>query len=151
MATEKDSSHSKSWSLDDLLKEIGRFGRYQIIIYTLISIPVLIAGANSVSFVFTAGDVNYRCHIPECEELSNSSYNTSWIDNAIPSKNKIRQKCLRFEYLKNATSNFDSCDVNSFNTQHEIECNEFVYETDEKTLATRVNIDRNLKSNNNKI
>lgn len=45
---------------DDILVELGELGRYQIFTYILICLPVLFAGASSLSYVFTAGVPNYR-------------------------------------------------------------------------------------------
>jgi OCT family organic cation transporter-like MFS transporter 4/5 len=45
---------------DEVLQETGEFGRYQIINYLLISLPVLFSAANSVTYVFTAGVPSYR-------------------------------------------------------------------------------------------
>lgn len=144
-STKEISNQPNLWALDDLLKEIGRFGRYQVLIYALLTFPIMISGANSVSFVFTAGDLNYRCSIPECEDSSNTTYKTEWFENAIPLKNKIPQKCTRFEYL-NATGTSDFCDANSFNSNREIECDNFVYETNEITLASTVSFTANFEN-----
>lgn len=133
--TEKPPIHSNMWALDDLLKEIGGFGRYQIFIFTLFALPIMLSGAYSVSFVFTAGDLNYRCRIPECEDSNTSIYNSSWVEDAIPFKNKLPEKCLRYEYLNSSS---DSCSADSFNTQRTIECDDFIFETEEKTLQNRV-------------
>lgn len=45
---------------DDVLEEIGEFGKYQITNYLLICFPVIFAAANSLAYVFTAGIPNYR-------------------------------------------------------------------------------------------
>jgi OCT family organic cation transporter-like MFS transporter 4/5 len=45
---------------DEVLDEIGDFGRYQIITYLLICLPVIFSAANSLTYVFTAGVPNYR-------------------------------------------------------------------------------------------
>lgn len=46
---------------DQILEEIGEFGRYQKTNYFLICLPVMFAAANSLSYVFTAGAPSYRC------------------------------------------------------------------------------------------
>jgi len=48
---------------DDILDEIGEFGRYQLTNYLLICLPVFFGAANSLSYVFTAGIPEYRCNI----------------------------------------------------------------------------------------
>lgn len=45
---------------DNMLEELGEMGRFQIRTYILVCLPVLFAGANSLSYVFTAGVPNYR-------------------------------------------------------------------------------------------
>lgn len=45
---------------DEILEEIGEFGKYQKIKYFLLCIPVFFGAANSLSYVFTAGEQNYR-------------------------------------------------------------------------------------------
>jgi OCT family organic cation transporter-like MFS transporter 4/5 len=45
---------------DEVLEEIGEFGKYQIINYFLICLPVVFSAANSLTYVFTAGIPNYR-------------------------------------------------------------------------------------------
>lgn len=46
--------------IDGILKYLGDFGKFQIINYILISFPVLLSGAFSLSYVFTAGQLEYR-------------------------------------------------------------------------------------------
>lgn len=45
---------------DEVLEEIGEFGRFQITNYLLVCLPVLFSAANSLTYVFTAGIPNYR-------------------------------------------------------------------------------------------
>jgi OCT family organic cation transporter-like MFS transporter 4/5 len=45
---------------DDMLEELGELGKYQIITYFLVCLPVLFGAANSLSYVFTAGIPDYR-------------------------------------------------------------------------------------------
>lgn len=46
--------------LDVVLQEIGEFGRFQSMNYFLLCLPVLYCAANSLSFIFTARNPNYR-------------------------------------------------------------------------------------------
>lgn len=136
----KSTKNDKSnfYALDDLLREIGKFGNYQIFIFTLLAFPIMLSGAYSVSFVFTAGDLNYRCKIPECDMLNNQ-YKTDWLKYAVPYKNDNPVKCYRYEY-KNATE-IDICSSKNFNLFNEFKCNNFIYENDEETtLVKAVNI-----------
>lgn len=45
---------------DLILDEIGEFGKFQLVNYLLICLPVLYGAANSLSYVFTARSPNYR-------------------------------------------------------------------------------------------
>jgi OCT family organic cation transporter-like MFS transporter 4/5 len=46
--------------LDNVLQEVGEFGRYQKVKYYLLCLPVFFCAANSLSYVFTAGQQHYR-------------------------------------------------------------------------------------------
>jgi hypothetical protein len=46
--------------LDDILDEVGQFGKFQAINYILIGFPILLSAAFSLTYVFTAGDLEYR-------------------------------------------------------------------------------------------
>lgn len=46
--------------LDSILKELGQFGKFQTINYLLIAIPLTLSAAYTLSYVFTAGDLDYR-------------------------------------------------------------------------------------------
>lgn len=52
-----------SIDFDDVLEELGELGRFQIFTYILVCLPVFFAGANSLSYVFTAGVPKYRFEI----------------------------------------------------------------------------------------
>lgn len=45
---------------DSVLNEIGTFGKFQIINYFLMCLPVFFSALNSLSYVFTAGQQKYR-------------------------------------------------------------------------------------------
>lgn len=47
----KDSSVSNN---------IEKFGLYQVVIFTFISIPLMLTAGFTLSYVFTAGEVKYR-------------------------------------------------------------------------------------------
>ena len=50
----------KTMDLDDILDEVGHFGKFQAINYILIEFPILLSAAFSLTYVFTAGDLEYR-------------------------------------------------------------------------------------------
>jgi OCT family organic cation transporter-like MFS transporter 4/5 len=45
---------------DNILVEVGEFGRYQKKVYFLLCLPMLVCALNSYSYVFTAGQQKYR-------------------------------------------------------------------------------------------
>lgn len=47
-------------NLDNILTEIGGFGRFQIITYMLICIPNIISAATYVNFMISATTLDYR-------------------------------------------------------------------------------------------
>lgn len=46
--------------LDNILEQIGEFGKFQIQNYLLVCLPVIFSAANSLTYVFTAAIPKYR-------------------------------------------------------------------------------------------
>lgn len=46
--------------LDAILKQLGPFGRYNVLNYILLLFPCFLAGMYGSVFVFEASDINYR-------------------------------------------------------------------------------------------
>ncbi|KAL7735850.1 hypothetical protein ACLKA6_017848 [Drosophila palustris] len=138
---------------DDILKEIGEFGRYQRVNYLLICLPVLFAAANSLSYVFTAGIPKYRCHIEECDDAEQPQYQTEWLDYAIPGKRDKHgyftpnDTCLRYatNYNYSETSmqqhwnlqwqRPQECNASMFLPQQPQRCQQFVYDVGDHTIV----------------
>ncbi|GLH00664.1 Organic cation transporter protein [Gryllus bimaculatus] len=132
--------------LDEILEEVGQFGKYQITSYLLISLPIFFTVISGTSYVFTAGDLDYRCHIPECLDSGNQ-YMPPWIANAVPFEGKashrIPSRCLRYEPANENITSYSphsvSCPAEMFlNTT--IRCNKWVYQRDESTIASEWDI-----------
>ncbi|KAJ8943341.1 hypothetical protein NQ318_000556 [Aromia moschata] len=70
-------------SLDNILVQLGDFGRYQIFVFGLVCIAVVLHSAVHVAYVFTAMDLDYRCEIPGCDSAT-PEYEPSWLINAVP-------------------------------------------------------------------
>jgi OCT family organic cation transporter-like MFS transporter 4/5 len=128
---------------DDMLEELGELGKYQIITYFLVCLPVLFGAANSLSYVFTAGIPDYRCFIPECEEADSAVYETPWINWAIPSGGSEEildsksQLCDRF--VVNETIANGTCFKDLFTDQIET-CKEWVFDHTERTIVNDWNL-----------
>ncbi|KAJ6636136.1 Organic cation transporter-like protein [Pseudolycoriella hygida] len=127
----------KTVDLDKIFVEIGDFGLFQIFIYALISMPVLLISWFTFEFVFTAGRLEYRCKIPGCDLSPFDDYLPNWTRYAIPHSHNVPSQCLRYEFvpkdshLKRKSNN---CDEMLFNKSHAVTCTEFIYRTDELTV-----------------
>lgn len=51
---------SQNFDLDVILGELGDFGRFQITNYVFICLPILLSAGFTLSFVFTAGQLDHR-------------------------------------------------------------------------------------------
>lgn len=90
-----------------------------------------------------------RCRIPECESANApASYQTPWIQNAIPQEDGRLQNCLRYDInatlaTKRLTSSKNSadtkCSSDIFDKSKVIECNDFVFKTSEHRMIQEVN------------
>ncbi|XP_073959936.1 organic cation transporter protein-like [Choristoneura fumiferana] len=115
--------------LDVILKQLGAFGKFNIINYGLMLIPIFLAGMYGSVFVFEATDINYRCKIKECEGLNNSE----WLVNAIPVKNDELAKCSRYSLKDNASSD-ESCNADAFDRTNQLKCDELVYSDEDSAV-----------------
>ncbi|CAG9766667.1 unnamed protein product [Ceutorhynchus assimilis] len=132
---------------DEVLEELGELGRYQIIMYLLVCFPVLFAAANSLSYVFTAGVIDYRCFIPECESPEDN-YNVSWINWAIP-KDRDNDQVIGFKsdicykYAINRTAwaaNNETCQEQFFDKTRLVKCTEWIFSEAESTIVNEWNL-----------
>lgn len=122
--------------LDTIFNELGSFGRYQIQNYLIFTLPIIFNGIFTLSYVFTAGDLNYRCQIPECENTSNTVYNPFWLYNAVPYVDGDPEKCYRYQNLAtNVSLPIEFC---PFERSNEVKCNQFIYEDEERTIVNDV-------------
>ncbi|XP_066992268.1 solute carrier family 22 member 4 [Anabrus simplex] len=132
--------------LDKILEELGQFGRFQIVSYVLISIPMIFVVISGTSFVFTSGDLDYRCRIPECDG-NNTAYRPEWIQNAVPMEQRagmeIPHRCLRYEVV-NITSESGSgseyCPAQLFDNTSTVRCDEWIFDGNEYTIVNEWNI-----------
>lgn len=128
---------NEKFEIEEILKDIGPFGRYQLYNYIMIAIPICMSAAFTLAYVFTAGDLNYRCMIPECDgTVVPFEYNTSWLEFAVPFVNGVPSQCYRYGYI--GVDN--QCDSVNFDQQQQQKCDRFVYENDEKTILNEVRI-----------
>lgn len=132
---------TEKFELDNVIDEIGQFGKFQLINYILISIPLGITAFYTVAYVFTASDLNYRCAVPECDQLTTADstveYNPLWLRYAVPYDDDLPEQCIR--YSSNNSSDHE-CTAESFDSSKTERCHEFIFENDEKTILNEVRI-----------
>lgn len=52
--------------LDGVLHEIGQFGRFQVRQYGLMVLPIIFNALFTLSYIFTAGNLEYRLEQVQC-------------------------------------------------------------------------------------
>lgn len=57
-STTTESKHG--YSLEDLLTKVGDFGKYQVYVFSLLCVLVILRSSISLGYVFTASDIGYR-------------------------------------------------------------------------------------------
>ncbi|XP_066909702.1 organic cation transporter protein [Halyomorpha halys] len=124
--------------LDNILTELGEFGKYQIGVYVLLFFPLIFGALGSLTYVFTAGDIDYRCKVPECE-TDITSYDNPWLSNALPFKDgKVENHCLR--YKSSNTTYHQNCSKDIFIKGQIEECHSFVFKNNEMTIIKEFNL-----------
>ena len=63
-----------SIDFDRVLKHIGPLGRWQVFNLSMLFSVTLCGGIAVVTFAFAAFEPNYRCSIPQCENVSDTTY-----------------------------------------------------------------------------
>lgn len=51
---------NKEFDLEEILSDLGAFGKFQIIIYSLTILPILLISCLGLSYIFTTGQLEYR-------------------------------------------------------------------------------------------
>ncbi|XP_028027458.1 organic cation transporter protein-like [Bombyx mandarina] len=115
--------------LDTVLKQLGPFGRYNVINYMLFLYPCFLAGMYGSVYVFEASDINYRCEIKECE----TSNNSAWIEFGIPQDKGSLSKCERYSF-KNSTLNNGTCTQDMFDNHLREKCDTYVYSDEDSAV-----------------
>lgn len=105
--------------LDAILAELGQFGRYQIQTYCLILLPIMFSAVYNSQYIFAAGDVPYRCKVPECESTPPDFTTNGWGAWALPESGG---RCERLQPVG------EECSPNSFHQNETITCSAWVYE-----------------------
>lgn len=100
--------------------------------FAFISIPMSLSAMFTLSYVFTAGEVKYRCLVPECEDPQNATFDDDlpWINVSAPKVNGDISGCVRYVVRDNYS---DSCSTISF-TNVTRDCDSWVYNPNEHTI-----------------
>ncbi|KAM8708242.1 hypothetical protein ACLKA7_015244 [Drosophila subpalustris] len=140
-----EASASDDNTLDAILVRIGQFGRYQIINYVLLCIPMVFNAFFSISYVFTASTVVHRCNITQCDSPS-SLYEEPWLNFTVPYKNSEWDACNRYVNIFEVNQSLitdpssDMCAPEYFNNDKEKCGNDLKFRDEEKTVSTEFGI-----------
>ncbi|XP_011871158.1 PREDICTED: solute carrier family 22 member 5-like isoform X2 [Vollenhovia emeryi] len=110
--------------------DIERFGFYQMAMFAFISVPLMLTAGFTLSYVFTAGEVKYRCLVPECENAGNTTLEPPWFNASAPKKDGVISGCERYVVRDNHP---DTCTEASF-TNVTRGCDSWIYDPDERTI-----------------
>lgn len=124
------------FDLDLLIREIGPFGKYQLINYLLLCVPIAFSTMFTLTYVFTAGDLSYRCKIPACDSDASvlNPHQSSFLNFTVPEEGSGKwSKCQRYQFI---SSSDGQCRPENFNRDAVEQCDEFVYQSDEQTILS---------------
>lgn len=123
-------------SLDDIFKDVGEFGRCQILLLVLIALTQIISSLTAYSYVFTGAIPDFRCKIPSLPNDTYeiySEYQRKLVDFYIPFKN-------------NDSTKYDTCHIKKYESNSAnlnftlVKCDKWVYSKKyfEETVSTKV-------------
>uniref|UniRef100_A0A1B0DJC6 Major facilitator superfamily (MFS) profile domain-containing protein n=1 Tax=Phlebotomus papatasi TaxID=29031 RepID=A0A1B0DJC6_PHLPP len=117
-------NRNREFDLDLLIQQIGPFGKYQLLNFLLICIVVTITVMYTLTFIFTAGDLKYRCRIPECD-MDKSKLHETFLNFTTPIDGNKFAMCHRFRHISNATVE-NQCQADLFDQNNTEDCSEFI-------------------------
>ncbi|KAJ6640383.1 Solute carrier family 22 member 8, partial [Pseudolycoriella hygida] len=118
-------------NIDNVLIELGNIGKFQLLNLAFIGIAILLSSIVSLTFVFAAGEVNYRCRIPICDD-GQAEYEPAWLLHAVPYVAGVPSRCNRYENTINDSSH--CWDQNRFEIIKAIACDDWIFESGETTI-----------------
>ncbi|KAJ8723075.1 hypothetical protein PYW08_002987 [Mythimna loreyi] len=113
-------------NLDAILLELGQFGRYQIRNYCFIMLAILTAAVYSSQYIFAAGEIPYRCAVPECESSPPEFTTGIWGSWALPDEHASCERLV---------PTAQECAPSSFSTNETKRCTAWVYENHNTIVA----------------
>ncbi|XP_062134526.1 organic cation transporter-like protein [Drosophila sulfurigaster albostrigata] len=123
--------------LDALIINIGQCGRFQIINYVMLCLPIICNAFYSVSYVFSASTVGHRCSISECDNLT-SKFIEPWLNFSIPENNGKWDDCEHYEALSGMKG---TCESRFFNSSRRVACDAgYKFKDRENTISREFGI-----------
>ncbi|XP_011561465.3 organic cation transporter protein [Plutella xylostella] len=126
MKGKSEENLEKQGKVIDLSNILNYFGRYQYVQFFLACFPAMFVNLININFVFLAGDVNYRCKIPECDTSPPFDQHPPWWPDA------AIDRCSR--PMLDPASFSGVCSNTSFTGAVEA-CTEWVYENNSTMIA----------------
>ncbi|XP_076685466.1 solute carrier family 22 member 4 [Andrena cerasifolii] len=111
-------------------QEADRFGYYQMIMFSIISLPLFLSAGFTLAYVFTAGEVKYRCRVPECDDPGSTVFDVPWAVNSVPDISEV-SKCTRY-VVRNHSG---VCTNQSFSNATQ-KCDSWIYDPSENTVLS---------------
>lgn len=100
--------------IDDIFKEVGEFGPYQLFVFVLVGVIAFIPSIVGYSYSFYGATPEFRCKLPS---LANDTYESmgEWHDSEILKyipfeKDNQFKKCLIKAYTTNENFTLEKCD-----------------------------------------
>ena len=128
--------------LDNIILQLGDFGRFQFANYVAISFPILFSAIYTLTYVFTAKDLDYRCRVPECEGVG-GHYSPDWLSHAVPFDGSRARICDRYAPMAHAHMNGSAkhCPAELFSDAEVVRCQDWVFEPGQmNSIASEWNI-----------
>ncbi|XP_017022887.1 solute carrier family 22 member 3-like [Drosophila kikkawai] len=139
-------SFTEGCQLDAIIVQIGQFGRFQITNYLLLCLPIICNAFYSISYVFTASEVAYRCNITQCDTLG-SSYEEPFLNFTTPQRHGGWAHCEHYAFRPDMGAvlglylGADPCHNSSFDKGQRVSCESgYILRKDEKTIASEFGI-----------
>ncbi|KAJ2951330.1 hypothetical protein O0L34_g5731 [Tuta absoluta] len=115
-----------------LVREMGYVGKYQYRIFATLFFNSILCALSTNEYIFTAGRVDTRCFISECEYTTDQAeFRPNWIEQAIPrdeNNDDNFDSCRRFANFNNTTEVDETCPATLFNQDVKVSCGSYVYE-----------------------
>jgi hypothetical protein len=121
--------------VEDIFKQIGDFGPYQLFLISAISLVAIIPSLVSFGYSFYGAVPEFRCKLPM---LNNDTYEI-WGEH----HQELVDKYIPLSSVNSYKSKYDGCNLKILNEHYNLtKCTEWVYSKEYfgTTLATEVNI-----------